>query len=226
MMKKSSKGALVLVTGFLLVFPSITRAQTIYKKDAGFFTMFGLNPVLNIDQSSPNYLAFEPAIGYRFGKHFDIRLHPQFWIIKRPYSNRGNLSEFTLRLVGGYTTLLSDRWQLRAQLAVYEIFQSNAVRYGDIYTGNSPSSGEASLSFYYKMPVSKGVAFYPNAGLVFGYGANTGLYRFWDLVSGIRLGFDTSLKLSSGFYLIISPDIRLSRGTGGSGAEVNIGFNF
>jgi hypothetical protein len=249
-MTKSSKCGLVVLASFLLASSFQANAQTIYKKDRGFF-MLGLQSYHN----NLTFLSFGPAVGYRFGKHFDIRLHPQFLFASGVNtfgspSFKKHLSVLNLGLIGGYTTRLTDRWQIHAQLALYKIFQFDADQYIQNYNKPNPNSGVGSLSFYYKIPISRIVAFYPNAGMVFGYGVETKSFMYVDkhgyfhdfgnphladhvsgLVSGVRLGFDMLFKFFPNFYFTLSPDFRfLQESERGDNTVMNvgvdIGFNF
>jgi hypothetical protein len=209
-MTKSLKCILVLLAGFLLAFSFSfqANAQTIYKKDPGFFT-----PVLKSFSSDPMSFILEPAVGYRFGRHFDLALSSLLMFSKKRFVNNRGLSFMNIGLMLGYTTSLSNRWQLRSQLAFYKMFHINS----DVHVVGPSSSELASLAFYYEIPVSGLVSFYPNAGFLIGYSqgslsSSPQLARnLRGFVSGGRLGFDILFKFSSNFYFTISPCVRFER---------------
>jgi hypothetical protein len=204
-MAESSKYGLVLLTGLLLSFSFQANAQTIYKKDPGFFT-----PVLKSFSSDPMSFTLEPAVGYRFGRHFDLALSSLLMFSKKRFNHHGGLSFMNIGLMLGYTISLSNRWQLRSQLVFYKMFKITSNAYIV-----SPSNSElASLAFYYEIPVSGLISFYPNAGFLLGY--NYGylgsppqtVNKLRGFMSGGRLGFDILFKFSSSFYFSISPHVR------------------
>jgi hypothetical protein len=204
-MAESSKYGLIFFTGLLLSFSFQANAQTIYKKDPGFFT-----PVLKSFSSDPMSFTLEPAVGYRLGRHFDLALSSLLMVSKKRFNHRGGLSFMNIGLILGYTTSLSNRWQLRSQLVFYKMFLIHSNAYIV-----SPSSSElASLAFYYEIPVSGLISFYPNAGFLIGYsqgflGSSSHLVNsLRGFVSGGRLGFDILFKFSSSFYFTISPHVR------------------
>jgi len=198
----------------LFLFLQLSEAQTVYKRDSGFFT-----PVLeSFKLRGGNFISTQkigPALGYRFNEAIDLSIHTKFLFSETKYksSNNESISLLNLGATLGHTTDLSKHIMLRSEMSVYHLFLFKTKGIPDF----SPSltSILGSTSFYWQLPTSDVVTFLPNIGGLVGYGAysdpiSTNLTQDYDgMIAGVKLGFDILFKISKKFFLTVKPAYHL-----------------
>ncbi|MBN2732134.1 MAG: hypothetical protein JXR26_06890 [Balneolaceae bacterium] len=191
---------------------SITRAQTIYKSDPGFFT-----PLLESFElrggSLESTQLIGPAAGYRFNKKFDIALHTEFLSSERKFNTRPN-SKVTLLNLGitfGHTRHFSESIKFRSEVSLYKSFNFQVENYPD---DSEPSLNSAltSSSLYAVLPLSDTIRLLPNAGGFIGYGSYEPVFSATDLTQGFdglmvgpKFGLAGVFELSDDIYFSVTP---------------------
>lgn len=209
------KNACSILLCFLFICMSNVSAQTTYKSEAGFFTPVVESLYLRGGDFEDSKL-IGPAIGYRFNEMYDLTIHTEFLSSEIKFLNNNTNPKTNLLNLGailGRTDKLSDNLILRSEASLYKSITFKTEGYAD-RPKPSLTSGMISSSLYRKFSLSKSISLLPNAGAFLGYGNYTTPYSsanlrqgFDNYLIGLRLGFDSSFKLSDAFYLVVKPEI-------------------
>ena len=206
---------LILAIAAIFMAPASSSAQTIYKKDAGYFTPLFKSLFIK-GGSFESAVLIGPAVGYRFNKNFDLAIHPEF--LTNSYPLAGGERKATLLNLGvilGNTRHLSKSFMLRSKASLYQSVNFHTESYGSI-SKPSLSSALGSSAIYATLPLSSSIRLLPNAGGFLGYGSYDPVYSEAELTQafdgfavGPQFGLDAVLELNDDIYFSIRPMYRI-----------------
>lgn len=200
-----------LTFSLVLTSSSISRAQTVYKGDKGFFISVLESFYLRGGTFESTQL-IGPAIGYRFNETYDLSIHTELLFSENKILDGGDnsLSLLNLGIILGRTTEMSDSFLLRSELSLYKLinFDTRAPN----YPAPTLNSILLSSSLYKSFPISNTVVLLPNIGGAIGYGVYTpprvspDLTQGFDgFIAGPKLGLDLLFRFSEAFHLAVQP---------------------
>lgn len=165
-----------LVFLFFFTFATISKAQTIYKRDPGYYT-----PVLKSfylrGGSIESTQLIGPSLGYRLDETYDISLHTEL-LFSEVTGNQQEPVKTSLVNIGvtfGHTARFTEALMIRSEISLYKLFNFSIKNYPSI-PDPVLSSVMGSSSIYTKLDISDTILLLPNIGGFLGYGEYVSLH--------------------------------------------------